>query len=57
MKKAVVLIASIALSVVASPAAIAQQCQTIASFTNPNPLRCEDTGRQNMYGKTIWFCC
>ena len=38
-------------------AALAERCRMVASHWPPNAFACQDTGRQTMYGQTIWVCC
>ncbi len=38
-------------------AALAERCRMVASHWPPNAFACQDTGRQTMYGQTIWICC
>ena len=61
MKKVVVLIACAATAAFFPAASLAQwpgqqQCSQVASYTNPNQLRCQAVGT-NYLGKTIWLCC
>ena len=46
---------ALALTLASSPS-LAQSCYTVVAYVAPNPLRCQEVGRDQL-GRPIWLCC
>lgn len=53
---AILLGAAITTALATTPGSAQQACYRVVSYIAPNPMRCQEVGRDNL-GRPIWLCC